>query len=313
METAFIEYLRQRLPGHPCLRLGPGDDAAVLSLGGAADAVVTVDMLMDGVDFRLSEVDARRVGRKALAVNLSDLSAMAAEPMAALIAVALPRRGGMALARSLYEGLLPLAEEFGVAIAGGDTNSWDGPLVIAITAIGRVPGDRASGVWRRGGARPGDVLLVTGELGGSILGKHLDFTPRVREALLLAARYEIHAAIDLSDGLALDLSRLVAESGCGAVLDLAAIPISAAAQTLAESDSAANARSALDRALSDGEDFELLLAAPAQVARRLLAERPLGVPIAAVGECTAELGVRQRDALGGISPLEPRGYVHQFD
>ena len=127
MESDLIAYLRQRLPPHPLLKLGVGDDAAVLSMDGRGDVVVTVDMLMDGVDFELSRVDPRRVGRKSLAVNLSDLAAMASRPVAAVIALALPRRGGMELAKGLYEGLLPLAERYGVAIAGGDTNSWDGP------------------------------------------------------------------------------------------------------------------------------------------------------------------------------------------
>lgn len=318
MESDLIAYLRRRLPPHPCLRLGPGDDAAILSLGDAADAVVTVDMLMDGVDFRVGEVDARRIGRKALAVNLSDLAAMAAEPVAAVVAVALPRHGGMRLAEQLYEGIVPLAEEFDVAIAGGDTNSWDGPLVISVTAIGRVPSglpaDRAA--WRRGGAKVGDVLLVTGALGGSILGRHFDFTPRVREALLLAERYPIHAAIDLSDGLAIDLGRLAAESRCGAELDLESIPVSVAAVELSQSEGERTRGTPLDHALGDGEDFELVLAAAPDVARQILADRPLefvGVPITAIGRCVERGGLWQRDAGGGVSALATRGYEHQMD
>ncbi len=128
MERDFIAWLRERLPPHPLLLLGPGDDAAVLHMKGIDECVITVDLLTDQVDFILSEVDPRRVGRKALAVNLSDMAAMAAEPLAAVIAVALPRQGGRELAVQLYEGILPLAEKYKVAIAGGDTNSWDGPL-----------------------------------------------------------------------------------------------------------------------------------------------------------------------------------------
>ncbi|RIK82660.1 MAG: thiamine-monophosphate kinase [Planctomycetota bacterium] len=313
MESELIDYLRQRLPPHPCLRLGAGDDAAVLSLGDAADAVVTVDMLMDGVDFRLEEVDPLRVGRKSLAVNLSDLAAMAVEPVAAVVAVALPKRGGMALAKALYEGILPLAAEFDVAIAGGDTNSWDGPLVVSITAIGRTPtsADGSPTYWRRSGARPGDVLVATGEFGGSILGKHLDFTPRVREARLLGEQYDIRAAIDVSDGLAIDLGRMLAESGCGARLDLASVPISRAAEELAHRS--ADGSSPLDHALGDGEDFELLLAVEANTAAKLIAEQPLGVPLTVIGQFVAEQGLWQRDAAGAISPLAPRGFLHEFD
>ena len=122
MESEFIRWLRNRLPGHPQLLLGPGDDAAILRMAHGESCVVTVDLLTDGVDFELDKVEPRRVGRKALAVNLSDLAAMAAQPLGAVIALALPRDGGLHLAQELYEGLIPLAEQFELAIAGGDTN-----------------------------------------------------------------------------------------------------------------------------------------------------------------------------------------------
>jgi len=174
MESELIAYLRHRLPSHPLLRLGPGDDAAVLRTADVDDCVMTVDLLTDHVDFELAEIDPRRAGRKALAVNLSDLAAMAARPLAAVVALALPRRGGRQLATALYEGLLPLAERYDVAVAGGDTNSWDGPLAVSITLLGEVSGH---GPLRRGGAQPGDRIVVTGRFGGSILGRHLDFEP----------------------------------------------------------------------------------------------------------------------------------------
>ena len=184
--------------------------------------------MSDGVDFRLAKDDPRLIGRKALAVNLSDLAAMASQPIAAVIAIALPRVGigsltPLDLAKQLYEGLLPLAAEFDVALAGGDTNTHDGPLVISITALGTLT-DRGP-LTRRGG-QPGDKLLVTGSLGGSILRHHFNFTPRIREAILLHERYELHAGMDISDGLALDLSRLADESGCGAVIRTDQLPIS---------------------------------------------------------------------------------------
>src|SRR5262245_1453338 len=135
MERELIEYLRATLPPHPALRLGIGDDAAVVRLGASGDCVVTTDVVMDGVDFRLEEVEPRRIGRKALAINLSDLAAMAARPVAVVVGLVLPRRNGYELAKQLYEGLLPLAAKYGVAIAGGDTNSWDGPLVMSVTAM----------------------------------------------------------------------------------------------------------------------------------------------------------------------------------
>jgi thiamine-monophosphate kinase len=305
MERDFLRRLLPRLPRHPRLLLGPGDDAALLALAKDNACIVTTDMLMDGVDFQLSQHDARRIGRKSLAVNLSDLASMAARPVGSVISLALPRSGGEELALQLYDGLIPMAEEFEISIAGGDTNSWDGPLVISITAIGEViPGKE----WRRSGAKLGDEILVTGSFGGSILGKHFDFTPRVQEALCLTERYEIHAAMDVSDGLSLDLSRLCEASGCGAVLDLSQVPIAPAAYELESRDG----QSALDHALGDGEDFELILAVDPAVAEKLLAAQPLDVPLTRIGLFVKESGLWQQSGGGPPQPLAPRGYEHHL-
>ena len=308
MESDLIAWLRKRLPPHPLVRLGLGDDAAVLDMAEARQCAVTVDLLTDHVDFELARDDPRRVGRKALAVNLSDLAAMASRPLAAVIAVALPRHGGMELAVNLYEGLLPLAEQYNLAIAGGDTNAWDGPLVLSITLLGQV-GPR--GPLRRGGARPGDQILVTGSFGGSILGRQFDFQPRVEEALLLHDRYQLHAGIDVSDGLAVDLSHIAEESGCGAILQTDAVPLSEAAGQLAAKLS--DGSTALDHALGDGEDFELILAVPPEEARRMLAEQPLGVPLSCIGQFVAERGLWQQAGQGLPTPLAPRGWEHRFE
>ncbi len=304
MELEFIDYLRHRLPPHPLVRLGLGDDAAILRLGASGECVVTVDMLTDGVDFELGRVDPRRIGRKSLAVNLSDLAAMASRPVAAVVALALPRQGAKDLAVALYEGLIPLAEQHEVAIAGGDTNTWDGPLVISITALGLT---NPRGSLLRSGARPGDRILVTGALGGSILGHHFDFEPRVAESLLLQEHYTLHAGIDISDGLSLDLSRLATESRCGAVLQAAAIPIADAAQRLARQR--ADGVSPLAHALADGEDFELLLAAPPDEAQRMVAEQPLGIPLTDIGHFVPDAGLWLHDATGR-HPLAPCGWEH---
>jgi thiamine-monophosphate kinase len=309
LESDFIAWLRQRVPPHPQLLLGPGDDAAILRLGDRADCVVTVDLLTEGVDFDSKTVSARRVGRKALAVSLSDLAAMAARPVGMVVAVALPRHGGRQLAVDLFEGLAEMAERYGVAIAGGDTNSWDGPLVVSVTAIGQTT---AAGPLLRSGAKPGDRILVTGTFGGSILGKHLDFEPRVNESLLLAGLCRLHAGIDASDGLSLDLSRIAAESGCGAVIDLDRVPISPAAYELAGQQ--ADGRSPLDHALSDGEDFELILAVAPGDAQRLLSDQPVApLQLTDIGQFIAEPGLWQITAGGERQPLQPRGWEHRFD
>ena len=310
METEFIAWLLSRLPADQRLEVPPGDDAAVLRPPALRRTVVTVDMLMEGTDFILGpDCSARTIGHKALAVSLSDLAAMGARPEAAVVAVALPRHGGDTLGREIEVGIEALAAEHGVTLAGGDTNAWDGPLVISTTAIGSV---RPGAAWRRDGARVGDVLVVTGAFGGSLLGRHLAVAPRVREALFIAEHFTVHAAIDCSDGLSLDLARMMAASGTCGVVRLADVPIHADALRRAARDGG----TALEHALGDGEDFELILAMPPEAARALVAAAgtaPLDLPITVIGTVVAGTGLVAEAADGVRSPLEPRGYIHAFD
>jgi thiamine-monophosphate kinase len=230
---------------------------------------------------------------------------MAAKPWAAVVSLALPREDGAALARQLTDGMLPLAEKWDVALAGGDTNSWDGPLVISVTAVGETT---PRGPLLRSGARPGDEIVVTGEFGGSILGKHLDFDPRVSEALLLHERYQLTAGMDVSDGLSLDLSRLAEASGCGLEIELSALPISPAAREVAAREG--DARTAQEHALGDGEDFELILTLPPDEARRLVDEQPLGVPVTRIGRCLEEAGLWGLTSEGTRVALPVTGWEH---
>jgi thiamine-monophosphate kinase len=238
-----------------------------------------------------------------MAVNLSDIAAMAGRPVAAVVSVGLPRTGGRALAEELYLGLREVADAFGTAVVGGDTNSWDGPLVISVTLLGEAT---ERGPVTRSGARPGDWLLTTGPFGGSILGHHLDFTPRVREALHLHEAAPLHAMIDVSDGLAADAWHLCEESRCGAVLSAEAIPISAAARQMRDG------RTPLEHALGDGEDFELVFAVAPDDGRRLVATQPVaGVTLVAIGTCVGQgLWLEQGQ---DRRPLEPSGYVHSLN
>lgn len=313
MESELIDWLRRRLLADPRAPLGFGDDAAVVDWSGAAVAgngrlVVTVDTVTDQVDFRLDEIEPWQAGHKALGVNLSDLAAMAAEPIGAVISLVLPRQGGagrstLQLGQELYEGIVPLAEKFDVAIVGGDTNAWDGPLAISVTAFGRTT---PRGPLTRGGAKPGDWLLVTGALGGSILGRHLAFEPRVREALLLNERYRLSAGMDVSDGLTLDASRLAGASGCGIAIDLTHVPISQDSRILA----ATSGKRPLEHALGDGEDFELLVTAPPDQAMRIVREQPLGIPVTAIGLCVDQPGLWERTPSGALEPLAAAGFLH---
>jgi thiamine-monophosphate kinase len=304
MELEFLNWLRQRLPPHPQLLLGPGDDAAVLRLAQQSGCVLTVDLVSDEVDFILEQVGPQRAGYKALAVNLSDLAAMAAKPLAAVVALLLPRKGALALAQGIYEGMLPLAQRYQVAIAGGDVNVWNYPLAVSVTLIGQTT---PRGPLLRSGARPGDWIVVTGQFGGSILGRHLVFSPRVEEALLLHQQFELHAGIDVSDGLALDLWRLTRASGCGATLRMGDVPIAPDAFKLAQQSGG----TPLEHALHDGEDFELILALPPDAARAALAEQPLGdVQLTCVGEFHAQQGLWQITPNGQRQPLAAKGFIH---
>ncbi|MEO0529261.1 MAG: thiamine-phosphate kinase [Planctomycetota bacterium] len=298
MELDFVDWLRDRLPTSPRVRIGIGDDAALIELGGS-ELVTTADLLIDGVHFLSAEHEPERIGRKALAVNLSDLAAMACRPAGAVVSLSLPRDGVAGhtvreLAAKLIEGMLPLAEAFDCPIVGGDTNVGPGPLTLAVTAFGT---PTKCGVVRRDGAHPGDAILVTGRLGGSLAAHHLDFLPRVTEALQLHATATLHAMMDLSDGLSLDLARLAKASGVGAIIDESALPLSEHAASSAA-------------ALSDGEDFELLLTLAASEADRLLEQSPLACGLTRIGEIIAGDAVQLRDAEGKLAPLVPRGYEH---
>jgi len=259
---------------------------------------------MDGQHFRLGQASPAEVGYKALAVSLSDIAAMAGVPVAAFVAVALPREQAVGLAQGLHAGMIGLAESFGVSLAGGDTNAWDGPLVVCLTVLGEAT-DR--GPVRRSGARPGDAVLVTGPLGGSLLGRHLHPLPRVAEALAIAGSVAIRAMIDLSDGLSSDLGHILEESGgLGATLDAAAIPIHDEARAAAALDG----REPLDHALNDGEDFELCLTLGSADADRILAGPPPGVRLIRVGTVEARPGLRLRRLDGSVVALVAGGFDH---
>ncbi len=304
-EFDLIAWIRRQTSTGGRISLGIGDDCALVQPSSGAGVLVTTDMLMDGCHFRLGEASAVEVGYKALAVNLSDIAAMAGIPVAAFVAVALPRGDAVAIAQGLHSGMAPLAGRFGVELAGGDTNAWDGPLVVTITVLGETTG---RGAVRRSGARAGDAIAVTGPLGGSLAsGRHLRPQPRISEALKIHERVSIHAMIDLSDGLASDLGHILVESGgLGALLDADSIPIHLEALAACRLDG----RTPLEHALTDGEDFELCLTLDPADYDRLAANLPDGVSLFRVGTIIREPGIRLQHADGSIEPILARGFDH---
>jgi len=198
-----------------------------------------------------------------------------------------------------------MADRFEVDVVGGDTNAWDGPLVVNVTLVGETT---VRGAVMRSGAKPGDAILVTGPLGGSLFrGRHLRPEPRVREALALAEATDLHAMIDLSDGLSSDLGHILKESGnLGALLNAAQIPL----HFDAIEQSGRDGIEVIDHALHDGEDFELCVVCSADDALRLLNHKPGGTSLHRIGEISAEPGLRIRAADGKINRVQPQGFDH---
>ena len=303
-ELALIEWIRGKVQSSAQVPIGIGDDAALICNARGPETLVTTDLLMDGVHFELSSTDPQLIGRKALAVNLSDAAAMAGIPHAAFVSLALPKSHGQDLPVQVFHGLQTLAGEFDVVVAGGDTNTWDGPLVINITLLAE---PTARGAVLRDGAKAGDLIFVTGSLGGSLAGRHLRFTPRVFEALKLNETVDLHAMIDLSDGLATDLNHVLQASGVGAIIDAEALPIHD--DVLHELPP----EQRINHALGDGEDFELLFTVNSDDAQRLRARPPIESPLSLIGTITAAEELLIRSPNGQHHPVRPSGWEHGFD
>lgn len=308
-ELKFIGRLRQTLAGgggrQSALPIPIGDDCALVPATNAG-VLFAADMLMEGVHFDLGATTPDMVGRKALAVNISDIAAMAGTPTSATVSLALPRHRGTALGENIMSGVLQLATELDIAIAGGDTNAWDGPLVISVAITGD---PHPKGSVRRNGARPGDRIFVTGALGGSIHGRHLSFTPRIGLARDLHERFDLSAMIDLSDGLATDLRHILEESQVGASLSPNAIPIHPDCRLFPTSQSEERWL-LLEHAISDGEDFELCFTLPGERAEDVIRyAQEWHLPIVSIGVITDRVGQMQwRDG----SPVVQAGYTHTF-
>ncbi len=308
MEHAFIDWLKTKTPTNvdPRIILGVGDDAAIVDFQSCA-SVISTDMLADGVHFILGQTPLGLIGRKSMAVNLSDIAAMGAKPVCAVVSLMLPKSMSMKQTQSITDGIFKLADEFNVSIVGGDTNRWHGPLVINVAVMG-VLEERATAVesWRINGAQVGDVILVSGDFGNSIKQKHLTFTPRVDLALFLRNHYSVNAATDITDSLAIDLGAIAEQSQLGMELATSAIPISTDAQQQHHPDRAAM----LNAALYDGEDFELAVVVDAQTAKQILDDSKLPNTMTAIGKMTDDQRFSLIDRLGNRSALAVKGYEH---
>ena len=300
----------------PSATLGVGDDAALLRVTPGMELAISTDMLIAGTHF-YPDTDARKLGWKTLAVNVSDLAAMGAQPRWATLAIALPQAEAHWLA-AFAEGFFKCAQQYGVELIGGDTTR--GPLSLSVTILGEVPKDQA---LRRDAARPGDDIWVSGTLGGAALGlaalQHkvtLDETdrahclralgtPQPRVALGLALRGIAHAAIDISDGLLADLGHILERSQLGAEIRFDALPAHPALAPLLE------APWAQDCLLAGGDDYELCFTAPA-VRRDAIAAigAQLNLPLRRIGEITADAKLTLRDADGQPMTTEKTGYDH---
>ncbi len=303
-ELEFIDWIQGRSDFDATkVPVGPGDDCAIVRLGDK-DLLATTDQLLDGVHIKLAEHGPRAAGRKVIARSLSDIAAMAAIPLAAVATATLPRGFAASDAEELYRGMRQIADEYHCPLVGGDVASWDGPLCLTSTIFGRRAGV-TGGVEPvlRSGAKTGDAICVTGVLGGAWKSsKHLEFKPRVAQAVELAISCRLRSMIDISDSLARDLQHICTASGVGAEIAAADVPINP--------ELSSDPANALRAALHNGEDYELLFTVPAAWARKLVDRQPLDVPITRIGTITEGAGLTLVNPDGSRDELEPIGWEH---
>lgn len=327
-EDELIAAIRTVLSGEqPGVVLGIGDDAAVVEAG-AGQQVLTTDMLIEGVHFERGSISAHDLGAKSIVVNVSDMAAMAASPRYALVSIGLTSDLEASWVVELYGGMRSACHEYALSLVGGDTN-LAGEIVISVTVVGEVAPGRAV---TRSGAQPGDVVVVTGSLGAAAGGFALSRANASRAAAALSASWGRElvdalarpaarvgegqtlaqagatAMLDLSDGLAKDLTRLCAESGVGARIELGKVPVAEALRRGAGELGV----DAIELAIGGGEDYELLATIDVthlERAREELDER-FGTTLADVGVILEERRLEAIGADGRIAPLEPKGWDH---
>ena len=291
-EFGLIERFRKAIKTDASVIKGSGDDCAVLKPVKDKYQLFTCDMIVEGVDFT-SKDDPRLIGRKALAVSISDIAACGGIPSHAVVSFGIPKNTSVSYIDKVAKGLFSLAREFKVNVVGGDISAAP-KMVIDTSLLGVVEKDC---LVLRSGAKAGDIIFVTGQLGGSIVGKHLKFMPRIKEARYLVKHLKINAMIDISDGLLADLGHILEESRAGAVIYEAMLPISRQAK-------------GLNDALYSGEDFELLFTLPPMEAKKLLKKELLRFykPIGKIVDKSSGLKLIARD--NRQRKVRPEGYRH---
>jgi thiamine-monophosphate kinase len=319
-EFGLIDRIRRSVKPGEGLRLGIGDDCAAFLPPPGQLLLTTTDMLIEGVHFRRQWTDFNRLGRKSVAVNVSDIAAMGGEPRHLYLGLAVPEDVTVEDLDRFTAGFLESAEGYGATLAGGDTCRSPGPLIISVTAEGTVS---ETELIRRDGARAGDALFVSGTLGDSALALHLlqkgqipepyleqrhhDPEARTRLARALAASDAVSAMIDLSDGLLGDIQHILAASGVGAWIETEALPLSPPFRQAVRKDPTLS-----ELAWSGGEDYELLLSVSPEREKRLapIAET-LGLPLTRIGTVTPrDDGLTLRDRHGRPVPISAAGFNH---
>ena len=287
-ELAFIEYISKQ----PFTK-GIGDDCAVLEYSKSKYMLVTCDMIIEGTHF-LKAAEGRDIGWKAMAVNISDIASMGGTPKYAALSVGIPPGKGARFLKGMYKGIEDVCNKFNICVIAGDTNKSE-KTVINVTLLGFV---KKSCLVTRSNAKPGDFIFVTGALGRG-KRKHLKFLPRLGEARRLAENFNIHSMIDLSDGLAMDLTRLTRASSVGARVYKSLIPLSEESEPI-------------DKTVTAGEDFELLFTAPLGAAKRIIKDMAKGnLPVTLIGEVVKKkFGVKLVEDDGRAKLLKPEGYKH---
>ncbi|MDD5464989.1 MAG: thiamine-phosphate kinase [Candidatus Omnitrophica bacterium] len=290
-EFGLIKRFQKKIKTDSSVVAGSGDDCAVLKLDKNKYQLFTTDMIVEGVDFRKND-NLELVGRKALAISISDIAACAGLPRHAVVSLGLHKNMQVDQIDLLARGLCDLAKKFKINIVGGDISAAD-KLIINVSMLGEVEKNK---LCLRRGAKVGDIIMVTGEFGGSIKGKHLKFTPRLKEARFLADNFKINAMIDVSDGLIQDLGHILEQSAVGAVLYESLIPLSAAAEGVTD-------------ALCSGEEFELLFTASRDWVNKIIKSSKYHFKV--IGEIMPEaFGLRLIDLNNKYSKLKPQGYRH---